>query len=242
MAKTKGYLVVASNKPNFYSSAINLIESIKDFDPVNPVCLVTEPRFIDKRAEVADQVIHCDKHYRAKLWGMANSPYDVTMYVDADMECIHEDITTAFDQLGDADVMFTELTKEREYIYAEREFSTPEGPARFTLCGAVCLYDRTNPLAKEFMDEWWELTRKQMGGEWWPEGYDKSLRTWDQFSLWWLTERTDKYKDLKISIFEDDLRWNYFTAFDRVRTKPEKPIIMMHYSNAMNKDKDIRTL
>lgn len=240
MAQSKGYVVVASNKPNFYSAAINLIESIKEFDEVNPVCLVTEPRFIDRRAEIVDDIRYCDRHYRAKLWGMTKSPYDLTMYLDADMECEHEDISTCFDQLGDYDIMFTALTKDRDYIYSEREFDTPEGPARFTLCGAVCLYDQTKPLVKEFINDWWELCRKQIDKQWWPEGYDPKLRIWDQFSLWWLTEKEEKYKDLKIGIFEDDLRWNYFTAFHWHRTRPEKPVILKHYSAAMNKDVDMR--
>ena len=37
---------------------------------------------------------------------MANSPYDVTMYVDADMECEHEDIMTVWDNLDDKDMVF----------------------------------------------------------------------------------------------------------------------------------------
>ena len=90
----KGFIVVASRKNNFYIYAINLIESIKDFYPEVHVTLVTEERFLDGREDIADNIIFCDDHYRAKLWGMANSPYDITMYVDADMECEHEDIMT----------------------------------------------------------------------------------------------------------------------------------------------------
>ena len=92
--QTKGFVVVASRNSNFYSYAINLIQSIKDYYPEALITLCTEERFLDGREEEADNVIFCDSHYRAKLWGMANSPYDITMYVDADMECEHEDIMT----------------------------------------------------------------------------------------------------------------------------------------------------
>lgn len=235
--KTKGIVVVASNKPNFYKYAINLIDSIRDFHEDANITLVTEPWMIDERAEeLADHIIHCDDHYRAKLWGMTQSPYDLTMYIDADMECEHEDIANVYDELGDYDVMFTELTDERDYIYAERDFDTPEGPAKFTLCGGVCLYDMSKPIVREFMDEWWELTRRQMDKEWWPEGYAESLRSWDQFSLWWLTERTDKYKDLKIGIFKDDMRWNYYNAWNWARTRPEGEVVLRHYSCGLDKD------
>ena len=237
MEKSKGFVIVASHKPNFYKYALNLMESILDFYPEAKITLVTEDRFLDSHGEeLADQVIICEDHYRAKLWGMAKSPYDLTMYVDADMECEHEDIITVWEQLGDNDVMFSKLTDDRSYVYAQRDFDSPEGKQQFALCGGVCLYDMTKPIVKDFMWDWWELTREQMAGNWWPEGYDKSLDRWDQFSLWWLTNREPKYKDLKIGIFEDDLRWNYYNVFNFARTKPEKEIILRHYSGGLNKD------
>ena len=105
---------------------------------------------------------------------MAKSPYDITMYIDADMEVQHEDIVTVWDELKDYDMVWSELTDDRDYIYAERDFDTPEGKRKFTLCGAVCLYDMRNPIVREFMMDWWELTKKQMSGQWWPEGYADS--------------------------------------------------------------------
>ena len=29
--------------------------------------------------------------------------------------------------------------------------------------------------------------------------------------IWWLTNKEEKYKDLKVGIFDDDLRWNNIT-------------------------------
>lgn len=170
---------------------------------------------------------------------MTQSPYDLTMYIDADMECEHEDIVKVFDEIKDHDVVFSALTDERDYIYAERDFDTPEGPSKFTLCGGVCLYDMSKPIVREFMDDWWDLTRRQMDHEWWPEGYIESLRSWDQFSLWWLTEKEEKYKDLKIGIFEDDMRWNYYNAWNWEITRPENPVVLRHYSCGLNKDQEI---
>lgn len=167
---------------------------------------------------------------------MTQSPYDLTMYIDADMECEHEDIAKVYDELGDYDVMFSELTDERDYIYAERDFDTPEGPAKFTLCGGVCLYDMSKPIVRDFINDWWELTFKQMNDTWWPKGYSDSLKSWDQFSLWWLTEKTEKYKDLKVGIFEDDMRWNYYNAWNWARTRPEGEVVLRHYSCGLDKD------
>ena len=48
----RGYLVVASKKPNFYLYAINLIESIKDYYPDAHVTLVADEVFLDGREDV----------------------------------------------------------------------------------------------------------------------------------------------------------------------------------------------
>jgi hypothetical protein len=235
--KSKGYVLVASNKINFYRYAINLAESILDFYEDAKITLFCEEwMFEERHRELFDNVEWCSSHYRAKLEGMVRSPYDLTAYLDVDMECEHEDIANIFDELGDYDVMFSELTDDREYVYAERQFDTPEGPRKFTLCGGIALFDMTKPLVRDFMKDWDQLTKDQMDGRWWPEGYIDSLKSWDQFSLWWLTEKEDKYKDLKVGIFEDDLRWNYYNALNWAITKPKKPVVIRHYSCGLDKD------
>lgn len=241
---SKGFVVVASKNSNFYTYAVNLIESIKDWYPEAQICLVTEERFIDERADEADQVIFCDDHYRAKLWGMSQSPYDITMYVDADMDCEHEDIAKVWDELGDRDLVFHELTPEREKYYAIREFRYDNAIEKFTLCGGVCLYRSSNPLVREFMEEWFELFNKQQSGMWKPKEFDshqfeKDLKHFDQTTLWYMTEKMDKYKDLKIGIFHDDIRWNYFTqyAYEGLKSIEGKPPILRHYSGSLQKDK-----
>mgnify|MGYP003649157997 CR=1 FL=1 len=237
----EGYLIVASKRDNFYSMAIQLAESIKDFDEDANICIVTEKRFEDHRLrEVATDVIYCDDHYRAKLWGMAQTPYDKTFYIDADCLVVHEDIKTIFDQLGDDDMKFTYLGDDRKYVF--REIYFPAG--KLELCGGVCLYNST-PLIKEFMNDWWELFVKQWANSWWPldekgnwneKQYPRSLKYWDQFSLWWLVNKVDKYKDLNIGIFEDDARWNWYTCYNENKTFTKNPIVIEHYSNMANKD------
>lgn len=240
---SKGFVIVASRNSNFYTYAVNLMESIKDFYPEALITLVTEERFIDERADEADQIIFCDNHYRAKLWGMSQSPYDITMYVDADMDCEHEDIAKVWDELGDNDMVFHELTSEREKFYAIREFRYDGGVEKYTLCGGVCLYRSSNPLVKEFMEDWFELYNKQHNNMWMPEGFekeqwDRDLKHFDQTTLWWLTKKEPKYKDLKIGIFDDDIRWNYFTqyGYEGLKSKEGKPPILRHYSGSLKKD------
>lgn len=234
---TKGYVLVASKKINFYRYAINLAESILDYYEDAKITLFTEPwMFEEGHRELFDNVEWCSDHYRAKLDGMRRSPYDITAYLDVDMEVEHEDIANIFDELGDDEVLFSELTDDRSYVYAERDFDTPDGPAKFTLCGGIALYDMRKEIVREFMTDWWELTKAQMDDQWWPEGYSDSLKSWDQFSLWWLTEKDPKYKDLKVAIFKDDLRWNYYNAFNWAITQPEGPVVIRHYSCGLEKD------
>ena len=245
--ENNGYLIVASRKPAFYSMAINLAESIKDYYEDAQICLVTEEQWIDVRAKnVADHIIHCDDHYRAKIWGMAQTPFDKTFYIDADCEVVHEDIATVFDQLGDDDLMFTYLGEDRYYVFKEVFFGPKENQNKLELCGACCLYDWRKPIVRDFINDWFDLFHKQWNNSWWPKdekgnwdevNYPRSLRQWDQFTLWWLTKKEDKYKDLKVGIFEDDARWNWYTGYDKTRTFTKNPEIIHHYSYMAPKDK-----
>lgn len=243
---TKGFVVVASRKKFFYLSAINLIESIKDFYPEADCTLFTEKRFLDGQERCADRVEFVDDHKRAKCLGMARTPYDQTFYIDADCVVEHEDISTVFDHLGDNDLVWTGLPPERHYCYAEVYFpgaTKPDGSkGGFELCGGVCLYNSANPLVKEFMQDWYDLTVEQYAGRWWPldengnediKNYPESFKRWDQFSLWWLLNKEPKYAELKVGIFEDDARWNFFNGYLKPHNKG--PIVVRHYSNVKAK-------
>ena len=242
---SKGYIIVASNKFNFYQSAIFLIQTIKDYNPEANVTLFTEQGFLDGRETIADNVVICGSWIREKLWAMHKTPYDITFYMDADMECMHEDIAKVFDELGDNDLMFTGLPEHRSHLFNGWEFE--QGNAHFELCGGVCLYDIRNPLVREFLEDWDELYRQHSLKKWWPlnhEGefdylnYPEEFDRWDQFALWWLTNKEEKYKGLKISIFEDDLRWNHWAPLYGVEW-PEKPTVLTHMSSMMKKNEHL---
>ena len=109
------------------------------------------------------------------------------------------------------------------------------------------------------MTDWWDLHQKQTAGHWWPtkeyadwrntgphekpdwdiKNYPRTLARWDQFSLWWLTNKDEKYKDLKVGIFEDDIRWNWYTSYDINRNQAKSPVVIMHYSNMAPKDDEL---
>jgi hypothetical protein len=161
------------------------------------------------------------------------------MYLDADTEIQHEDICTVFDQLNGNDMVFADLTKENEHFFAIRKWDGGE----FTLCGGVVLYDMRNPLVKSFMEDWYKYYQLQRTREWWPDmnedgtpNYNlcpEKLHVWDQTTLWALTEKFDKYKSLKIGIFEDPMRWNYFSSYLKLpkEKQPSNDPIVFHLSN-----------
>lgn len=225
---SKGYVVVASKNKFFHISSLNLMHSIRDFDPNANITYVVDPNINDGGTEVADVVYDCGDDERAKILGMAKADYDLTFYIDADCEVQSDELPRVFDLLGDHDMMFTALPDSRQHFFQEHIW--PAG--KFSWCGAVCLYKKS---MKEFMQDWYDLTYRQYRGEWWPtkedgtwdtDNYPRSLARWDQFSLWWLLNKEPKYKDLKVGRLDgwDDYRWNYFTSYAHMHCYKE-PII-----------------
>lgn len=266
---TKGFVTVATKRKQFLMGADNLKESLLDHCPDAKITLFTEQHFIDDPScqryfRDFDKVLPTPSNTnREKMWGMANSPYDLTFYMDADIEIVHDDIANIFDHLedGEYDMAYVNLTKEGAKHFAEWEWGPNlyddgwEGvPDHLAHCGGVALYDMRNPLIKEFMMDWYDLFLKQRDGRWNPEAFDYikkgNFRQWDQLTLWWLIYHSPKYESLKWKFFKDNYRWNYFTSFgfnkdgthnchkfdptrDYWKTDPE-PIII-HYSSWMDK-------
>ena len=266
---TKGFLIVATKRKQFLIGADNLKESILDHYPEAKITLFTEQHFIDdpecqKYFRDFDQVLPTlSNTNREKMWGMANSPYDLTFYMDADVEIISEDISSVFDHLEDGkyDMAYVNLTKEGAKHFAEWEWGPnlyDDGwkgvPDHLAHCGGVALYDTRNPLINEFMMDWYNLYLKQRVGQWRPKEFDNikigNFRQWDQLTLWWLIYYSPKYKSLKWKFFDDNYRWNYFTSFgfnkdgshnchkvdskrDYWKTNPDPVVI--HYSSWMDK-------
>lgn len=232
---TKGYIVVASNRKEFYDLGINLIDSIKDFDPEAKVCFVTEKLFCDGRESIADHLIFCKDHIREKLTALSQTPFDITLYIDADCEVQHEDISTVFDMLDGNDLMFTPLTEERASYFKLSKWDY----GRLELNGGVFAYDMRNPIVKDFMKDWDEYYRKQKSRTWWPDMKDgqpdytkhpQHLESWDQFTLWWLLNHNPKYKNIKLKHFDEEVRWNWYFCYKEEENYTNKDIIIFHAS------------
>ena len=266
---TKGFLTVATKRKQFLMGADNLKESLLDHYPEAQITLFTEQHFIDdpecqQYFRDFDQVLPTlSNTNREKMWGMANSPYDLTFYMDADVEIVSKDISNVFDHLEDGkyDMAYVNLTKEGAKHFAEWDWGPniyDDGwkgvPDHLSHCGGVALYDTRNPLINEFMMDWYNLYLTQRIGKWTPKEFDNikvgNFRQWDQLTLWWLIYHSPKYKSLKWKFFDDNYRWNYFTSFgfnkdgthnfhkldtkrDYWKTNPDPVVI--HYSSWMDK-------
>tara|TARA_R100000951_G_scaffold44917_1_gene38281 strand:+ start:13665 stop:14441 length:777 start_codon:yes stop_codon:yes gene_type:complete len=244
---SKGFITVATNKPQFLVGATNLCESILDQDINNKVTLFTEQKWIDDptlNLSMFDKVIATPgDHKREKMWGMANTPYDLTFYIDADCEVDHSDITNSFDRLenGKHDMCWVELKKETAHHFAEWDWGTGDLD-HLTHCGGICLYDARNPLVIEFMKDWYENYLTQESKSFHPPEYETvpdSFKQWDQLTLWYHLWHDPKYKELKWKYFDDNYRWNYYTSFgfnkDGTHNYSVVNPVIIHYSAWMDK-------
>ena len=98
--QTKGFVLVATKRLSFFKAGCYLAETILDHMPDAKITLFTEQQFIDDSSLQKD-LLPFDKVLptisntnREKMYGMANTPYDITMYLDVDMEITDEDIVT----------------------------------------------------------------------------------------------------------------------------------------------------
>lgn len=220
-----GFLIVASIKKEYVESANFCAHTIKDYYPHAHVTLFV-PEILLSHVDVSafDSVMSKDvpNHTRTKLYALSKTPYSkLTVYVDADMECMHSDLHTIWDQIGNEQDML--ITKIRPYNGKIAKWKNGE----FTMHGGFFMY-KNKPNVIEFMKRWWDdyvIQRSEM----WPykeSDYPISLRQWDQFTLWKLVN-VDKMP-IVIDFFKDDARWNFVHGY--YSTETDKPIIFWHHT------------
>jgi len=230
--KPNGYLIVASQFYEYYEAAHMLIDSLLDYYPEANIALFAHDEWTkdDPRCDDLYHVQNAPNHVRAKLAMLTETPFEKTVYIDADTFVYHEDVCKMFD--FESDLVFTNI---RPYAGKIAKFIGGE----MTLHGGVFGYKNT-PRVMEFMEDWWQYYNRQRNSLWWPKGImprDK-LVAWDQFTLWWLTN--NEYKDLDISIYEDDARYNFVYIYKE--DECEKPIVIWHYTLALKDPPDERSI
>lgn len=224
--QSKGFLIVASMSKAYYDAAILLAISIHDFYPDAKIAFFTHPEFMRDQDRYLFDYINLDipKDIRAKLWALDKTPYDITLYMDADTEVQHDDFVTVFDQLGKNDILFTRV---RLYSGRVQYFTVGDSDKEFLpYHGGLFLYRKTKNML-QFMREWYINYKKQRTSPWpYPE-YPEVLKPWDQFTIYRMLREEWKGK-IKVGIFEDDARWNFVRNYRKDET--DKPIIVWHYT------------
>jgi hypothetical protein len=219
----KGFVVVASFNKQFLHSAVFCAETLKEYYSNCHVTLFTIDEWIEPYLfHIFDNVVGgAPNNKRAKLWALSKTPYDLTVYLDADVEIMHPDIQYIFDQMeSDTDIL---MTKIRGY---NGKISVFPGGELTDHCG-LFMY-RSTPKVIEFMKQWWLLYQKQESREWkWDTKlYPEELRAWDQWSYWWLQNKTEYA--IKRKYFTDDARWNFVNGY--LSSETDKPIVIYHHT------------
>lgn len=225
MTVRNGFLIAASVHEGYVQGANYAAASIKDFYPDANVTMFVTPdlrHLVDD--SVFDYIISEDvpSHVRTKLYALSRTPYtNLTCYVDADMECMHEDVQKIWDEIPeDCDIL---ITKIRPYNGKEHKWSTGE----MVYHGGFFLY-RSNEHTLNFMERWWQDYKKQRS-EPWPYPVTvvpKSFAQWDQFTFWKLMNE-DKLP-VNVQVFNDDARWNFVNGYYPHETN--NPIIFYHHT------------
>ena len=198
MAKSEGFIYVASVRKLYYELAIQSAQSLRDLYPEANITLFTHEIWVDDRAEqLFDNIVtNIPINERAKMWCMARTPYDKTFYNDTDSIIAHPDIKKVFNNLGDkilmcqnrmhtvsrTDLMYYDKNRQHEVTYH----------------GAVAWYSKTD-LNLEFMQTWFDEYIKQSREEWKYEWADNIWQKFDMFTLWRMTcglfKEFDRFKD-----------------------------------------------
>ena len=218
-----GFIIVASLNKKFLTSAVYCANSLKDHWPEAQVTLFTESEWIEPHLyESFNSIIGgAPNSKRAKLWALDKSPYDITVYLDADMEIMSSEINTIFDYMTDtSDILMTRI---RPY---NGKISKFPGGELVDHCGFFMYNSKKH--TQRFMTEWWNLYQKQESREWkWDTAlYPEELRNWDQWTFWWLQNKTEYV--ISREYFPDDARWNFVNGYKYSETN--KDIIIYHHT------------
>lgn len=217
MANNHGFIYVASKNPIFYGFAVQACISLKQAYPSANVTLFTHAGFVNKEADIFDKVVTgIPVHERAKMWAMARTPYDTTVYIDVDSQVTHSDVSKLFDMLGDNDYLYTEspsyTVANMNYAYIDKALTIPP-----PLNGSFLVYKKS-PLMIDLLETWFSEYLLQRNSEW---SYDFANIEWqyfDMFTIWRLlfvdkdvypsgyNSDFEKFRSLKGELLNS--RWN----------------------------------
>lgn len=226
--QSRGFIYVASLKVSYYELAVYSATTLKDYYPDASITLFTHEKFLDKKCEIFDNVItEIPVHYRSKMWGIARSPYEKTIYIDADSFICHKDIRSMHDHLDDCDVFFCPVTTYTvgniKVAYIDKAMTEPP-----SYHGAITGYNKS-ALTTDFYQTWYDEYIKQVTNLEWPyeENHYSDWKPFDMFTLWRITSNKyggfDRFKKLKIKTLP--LRYIITAQHTEADKKFHRPVI-----------------
>lgn len=231
----KGFLYVGSVQKWFYNMACMSARSLRDCSPNEKIVLFTHKSFVDKKADVFDEVItNIPVHSRAKMWACARTPFEHTAYIDSDTLIVSDEISDIFTEAKDNDIIFTPVLKNSagraEWQYADKEMKYP-----FICHGGIYVFKKSD-LVIDFMQTWYDeyIKQRTTDNKNLQKYYNKDNLSWDMLTLWRLMneEKFDRFKNLKISN-ELDTKFNY-TPYNETYNFP----VITHYLKSIYRNMD----
>ena len=212
-----GYVYIASLSKAYYKAAVSSAISLRDHYPEANITLFTHEVFLqDNDRKFFNNIItNIPVHKRAKMWGMAKTPYDKTLYLDSDTEIRSERIKDVFDILGKNDIMFTKIVP---HVSNTRRIDDDN---ELEYHGGIILYNNKKPTIK-LINEWYDLYAEQVKCSWSKSQfaqYDPKMKPWDQFTIWYLLQQKE-YKKIKHDFFPNwGTVWNFIYLLQENREK-----------------------
>lgn len=205
-------------------------QSLRDYYPEANITLYTHEKFLDKRCEdLFDEVrVGIPISRRSKMWCMARTPYNITLYNDVDSLVLNKNIKHVFNQLDDGyDAKFGP-SHGFEYTISDLKLGHADKLNKWPIKhhGAFCIYRRS---MLEFHQTWFDEYIKQENTKW-PYG-DWAYPLWknfDMFTLWRLVHlRGDKepfehFKHLNIGLLPR--HWN--SSYLDIKEDLQKPPVV----------------
>ena len=227
-----GFLYVASLNRKYYHYAVYSATTMRDVYPDANICLFTHKDFVDKDADVFNTVItNIPIYYRTKMWAMARSPYERTIYIDADSSIVSRKIRNMHSLLDDCDMFFGPTTDytcaDIAWSYMDKNMTIPT-----TYHGAVCGYNKNN-LTLEFHQTWYDEYIKQICDPGWPyeRVHDKKWKIFDMFTLWRMTSgrysEFDRFKQINIKMIDKK-----YTSTSCHMEKDRKDAVILQIDNS----------
>lgn len=246
---SEGFVLVASMDPKYYGMAINCCTSLKTFYPEASVTLFTHKQWVDGHADIFDNVITgIPASPRAKMWAMARTPYETTVYLDVDSQVQSPKIKLIFNQLANNDFVSVPSI-ETMISLPQTEYIDKERTIKPVFDGSFMIYKKSK-LMINFLQRWYDEYEDQRYGGPWKHG-SFAFSEWqffDMFTSWKILkadkelhpsaydEHDDKYKKLKwchIEKFWNSSHYNprYITKKRPVIVQIDSPSYKLYYKS-----------